>query len=108
MMQMDADLLREHYAHIADLPFYPDVEEFMHSTPVIIMVIEGKNVIEEMREMLGVTDCLEAAPGTIRDKYGNKEEDKSKMINVVHASDSDESASSEIARFFSEGEIYDY
>ena len=99
-MQLTSELLREHYAHIADKPFYPEVEEFMQQTPVIVMVLEGDDIIQNMREMLGVTDCLEAAPGTIRAEYGNKEPDKSKMYNIVHASDSPEAAEQEIARFF--------
>ena len=74
MIKLDLETLREHYAHIAELPFYPEVEEFMSSTPVIGMVLEGDDIINKMREMLGVTDCLEAAPGTIRAEFGSKEE----------------------------------
>ena len=108
MIKLDLDTLREHYAHIADFPFYPEVEKFMSSTPVIGMVLEGENIIEKMREMLGVTDCLEAAPGTIRAEFGSKEEGKNKMCNVVHASDSEEAATKEIERFFDEEELFDY
>jgi len=100
VMQLTPTLLRKHYAHIADKPFYPDVEAFMQQTPVIVMVLEGKKIIQNMRDMLGVTDCLKAAPGTIRAEYGSKEPDKSKMRNIVHASDSAETAEQEIARFF--------
>jgi len=106
MMSLSSEVLAEHYAHITQFPFYPDVEEFMQSTPVIGMVLEGDSIIEKMREMLGVTDCLEAAPGTIREMYGSKEDGKSKMINVVHASDGPETANNEIKRFFSESEIF--
>lgn len=108
MIKLDLDTLREHYAHIADFPFYPEVEKFMNSTPVIAMVLEGDGIIEKMREMLGVTDCLEAAPGTIRAEYGSKEEGKNKMCNVVHASDSEEVAVKEIERFFKEEELFEY
>ncbi|MBU2213573.1 nucleoside-diphosphate kinase [Patescibacteria group bacterium] len=108
MIKLDLDTLREHYAHIADFPFYPEVEKFMSSTPVIGMVLEGENIIEKMREMLGVTDCLEAAPGTIRAEFGSKEEGDSKMRNVVHASDSEETATKEIERFFDEKELFEY
>ena len=108
MIQLTPDVLREHYAHIADLPFYPDVEEFMGSTPVLAMVIEGKGVIDSVRDMLGVTDSAEAAPGTLREEYGSKEGSKSKMINVAHASDSRENAEEEVKRFFSEDELFDY
>ncbi|MFH1670857.1 MAG: nucleoside-diphosphate kinase [Patescibacteria group bacterium] len=108
MIKLDLDTLREHYAHIAEFPFYPEVEKFMSSTPVIGMVLEGENIIEKMREMLGVTDCLEAAAGTIRAEFGSKEEGKNKMCNVVHASDSEETAVKEIERFFEPEELYEY
>lgn len=108
MIRLDLDILREHYAHIAEFPFYPEVEKFMSSTPVIAMVIEGEDVINKMREMLGVTDCLEAAPGTIREQYGSKEEGQNKMCNIAHASDSAETAAKEIPRFFTEEELFDY
>jgi nucleoside-diphosphate kinase len=56
MMNLSSAILKEHYAHIADKPFYPEVEKFMQSSPVIAMVLEGENVISKMRDMLGVTD----------------------------------------------------
>jgi len=108
MIELSPDLLREHYAHIADKPFYLDVETFMSSTPVIAMVLEGEGIIETMREMLGVTDCLEAAPGTIRAEFGSKEEGMSKMCNIVHASDGLQTAQAEIPRFFTQDELFDY
>ena len=100
IMQLSSELLREHYAHIADKPFYPEVEEFMQQTPVIVMVLQSADIIQKMRELLGVTDCLEAAPGTIRAEYGSKEPETSKMRNIVHASDNPETAQKEITRFF--------
>jgi nucleoside-diphosphate kinase len=108
MLELDSEVLADHYAHIADKPFYPTVEEFMKTAPVIGMVLEGDGIIDTMREMLGVTDCLEAAAGTIRDMYGSKEEGQSKMVNVVHASDGPETAEAEIKRFFSDEEIFSY
>jgi nucleoside-diphosphate kinase len=108
MITLTPELLREHYAHIADKPFYPDVEAFMSSTPVIAMVLEADGIIATMRDMLGVTDCLQAAPGTIRAELGNKEPGKSKMYNVVHASDSPEAAQAEVRRFFVESELFAY
>lgn len=108
MMHLSQEILREHYAHIASLPFYPEVEEFMRSAPVIAMVLEGDNIIETMREMLGVTDCTEAAEGTIRAQWGSKEDGKSKMCNVCHASDGPETAAEEIKRFFKEEEVFSY
>jgi nucleoside-diphosphate kinase len=103
MMKLSTEKLREHYAHITSKPFYPEVETFMQSLPVIAMVIEGEDVIAKMRDMLGVTDSRKAAPGTIRAEFGVDQ-----MINVAHASDSPEAAVSEIARFFSKEELFAY
>jgi nucleoside-diphosphate kinase len=108
MIQLTDELLREHYAHIAEFPFYPDVESFMKETPVVALVLEADGIIDTMREMLGVTDCLEAAEGTIRAEFGSKEEGKNKMCNIAHASDGAEAAEVEIARFFSADEIFNY
>lgn len=96
-------LWREHYAHVADKPFYPEIESFMSSTPVIALVLEGENVVDRVREMLGVTDSKKAAPGTIRADLGTD-----MMINVAHASDSMETAKKEIERFFREEELFEY
>lgn len=103
MMQLTPELLREHYAHIADKPFYPEVETFMSSTPVIALAIEGNDAVAVVRDMLGVTDSTKAAPGTIRAEFG-----KDMMINVAHASDSEETAEKEVKRFFKEEELFTY
>lgn len=103
MMNLDAVVLREHYAHIADKPFYPEVEKFMQSAPVIALVLEGENSIALIRDMLGVTDSRKAAPGTIRADLG-----VDMMVNVAHASDSPESAEKEVKRFFKKEELYAY
>lgn len=103
MMQLTPEILREHYAHVADKPFYPDIETFMSSVPVIALVLEGANVVASMRDMLGVTDSRKAAPGTIRATFG-----KDVMINVAHASDSIETAEKEVVRFFTEEELFAY
>ena len=105
MMELSSEVLREHYAHIADKPFYPSVEEFMQSAPAIAMVLEGENIIERVREMLGVTDSTLAAPGTIRAEWGEKGSKDSKMKNIAHASDSKEAAEAEIKRFFEAKEL---
>jgi nucleoside-diphosphate kinase len=102
MLRLNKATLREHYAHIADLPFYPQVERFMQTSPVIAMVIEGNGAIERAREMIGVTDSRKAAPGTIRAEFGEDQ-----MVNVCHASDSEEMARVEIERFFGPEEIFD-
>lgn len=108
MIQLDSAILKDHYAHIAEKPFYPDVEKFMSSTPVIALILEGDDVIAKIRDMLGVTDSALAAPGTIRADYGTKGGPESKMLNIAHASDSEEAAKAEIARFFKPEEIYNY
>lgn len=108
MIRLDSALLKEHYAHIAEKPFYPSVEQFMSSTPVIALVLEGDDCIAKIRDMLGVTDSAQAAPGTIRAELGTKEGPDSKMLNIAHASDSEDAAKAEIARFFKAEEIYAY
>jgi len=103
MLRLSPEILKEHYAHIADKPFFPEVESFMGSTPVIAMILEGEDIIEKMRDMLGVTNSQEAAPGTIRAEFG-----EDMMVNVVHASDGSETAEKEMARFFSVGDVFEY
>ncbi len=103
MLHLNPALLREHYAHIADKPFYPEVEQFMSSVPVIAMVLEGDDVVAKVRDMLGVTDSRKAAPGTIRAELGVDQ-----MVNVAHASDSPEAAEKEVNRFFTTKELFAY
>lgn len=102
MTVLTPSLLRVHYAHVTHLPFYPRLEQFMSSRPVIVLVIQGENVIARVREMLGPTDSKKAAPGTIRGDFG-----ESGMINVAHASDSVENSRTEIERFFKPEEIFE-
>jgi len=94
-------LLHEHYAHIAEKPFFPEVVQFMQSSPVMALAVRGDNVVERVRDLLGPTDSKKAAPGTIRGDLGTDV-----MVNVVHASDSDENAAIELKRFFAEGELF--
>ena len=103
MIHLHVELLREHYAHIADKPFFPEVETFMSSLPVIALAVGGEDAIAKVRDMLGVTDSRKAAPGTIRAEHG-----EDMMVNVAHASDSPETAEKELRRFFKDEEIYDY
>lgn len=105
MMALSDEILAEHYAHIADKPFFPSVRGFMQETPVIALALSGDNVIARVRDLLGPTDSKEAAAGTIRGDFGEKSDD-SKMRNVCHASDSPEAAEAEIKRFFDEGEVF--
>ncbi len=103
MIRLTPAILREHYAHVADKPFYPEIEKFMSSVPVIAMVIEGADIVNKVRDMLGVTDSRKAAPGTLRATFG-----KDVMVNVAHASDSKETAEKEVARFFTKDELHAY
>ncbi len=103
MMRLNEDILREHYAHLVDRPFFPTLLKSMMATPVIVMVLKGKNVVEVVRSMVGATNCRKAAPGTIRGDFG-----MSGQENIVHASDSPENAVIEINRFFRPEEIFDY
>ena len=107
MMTLSDEILAEHYAHIAAMPFFPSVRGFMQETPVIALALEGDNVISRVRDLLGPTDSTTAAAGTIRGDFGDKSGD-SKMRNVCHASDSPEAAAAEIKRFFKDGEIFFY
>lgn len=100
MIQLDTVLLREHYAHIADKPFFPDVESFMGSRPVLVVVLRGEGVIDRVRNLVGPTDSHAAPAGTIRGDWGTD-----KMANIVHASDGPETAAAEIKRFFREEEV---
>jgi nucleoside-diphosphate kinase len=101
MTLLSPKILREHYAHVADLPFYPEIEKFMSSRPVIVMALQGHSVVAKVRDLLGPTDSRKAPKGTIRGDFGTE-----MMKNVVHASDSVENAKAEIARFFSPGETF--
>jgi nucleoside-diphosphate kinase len=93
--------LREHYAHVASLPFYPDIENFMSRAPVVIMGLQGDGIVQKIRDLLGPTDSRKAAKGTIRGDYGTD-----MMVNVCHASDSVENGAKEIARFFRPEEVF--
>ena len=100
LMQLDDAILREHYSHIADKPFFPDVAAFMQTSPVIALALSGENVIAAVRDMLGPTDSRKADKGTIRGDLG-----VDNMINVCHASDGLEAAEAELKRFFKAGEV---
>ena len=103
MMSLSRELLAEHYAHIADKPFFPEIVDFMRQTPVIALALTGDNAIERVRDLLGPTNSKEAPVGSIRGDMG-----QDMMVNVAHASDSPENAVLELKRFFNEGEIFDY
>lgn len=103
MMQLDEKILREHYAHLVDKPFFPSIVESMTATPVIVMCLKGVDVVSVFRQMTGVTNGRKAEPGTLRGDFC-----MSGQANIVHASDSVENAQIEIRRFFAPGEVFDY
>lgn len=101
MTRLSSAQLREHYAHVADKPFYPDIEKFMSSRPVVVIGLSGENIVARVRDLLGPTDSRKAPKGTIRGDFGTD-----MMTNVVHASDSEENGKIEIARFFRSDEVF--
>lgn len=103
MMQLDETILREHYAHLVDKPFFPSIVKSMTSTPVIALCLEGVEAVQTFRTMTGVTNGRKAAPGTLRGDFC-----LSGSENVVHASDSVENAKIEIARFFHPEELFEW
>ena len=103
MVWLSKDVLSKHYAHLSDKPFFPELLEFMSSCPVIMGVLEGRNAVELVRNMCGVTDANKAAPGTIRGDFAI-----STSRNVIHASDSRDTAEREIGMFFSKDELFEY
>jgi len=103
MLQMSKELAKEHYAHLVDKPFYADLEKFMTGHPIIAIVIEGKDAVDVVRLIVGPTNATKAPGGTIRGDFSN-----STSRNVIHASDSKETAEKEVKRFFKEDELYKY
>lgn len=100
LMQLNETILREHYAHLTEFPFFPEILEFMQSSPILAVALEGENIIQKVRDLIGPTDSTQAAKGTVRGDLG-----EDKMRNVVHASDSGETAQAELARFFKADEL---
>ena len=95
LRQLTSDLVDQHYQEHINQPFFPNLKQFILSGPILIMVLEGDRVIETVRKMVGPTDALDAPAGTIRGDLA-----LSKSENVIHASDSVDSAKREIENFF--------
>ncbi|MEA2452116.1 MAG: nucleoside-diphosphate kinase [Actinomycetota bacterium] len=95
MFTIDEDLAKRHYAEHVERPFFGELVEFITSGPVVAMVVEGSDVVGGMRELMGATNPADAAPGTIRADLA-----ESLSNNVVHGSDSPDSAAREIGLFF--------
>ncbi len=103
MMCLSDTILKEHYAHLLEKPFFGRIKDSMQVSPVVVMALRGLEAINVVREMTGVTNGRYAAPGTIRGDYS-----MSVQENIVHASDSVETAEKELKRFFKEEEIFEY
>lgn len=103
MMALDEVVLREHYAHIADKPFFGGLAKFMQSTPVVAMCWEGLQVVDTVRKITGITKAREAEAGSIRGDFA-----MSVACNVIHASDTAENAEKEVKRFFKSDELHEY
>lgn len=103
LIHITPELAKRHYAEHVQKPWYPTLEGFITSAPVVVGVLEGLEVIRVVREMLGATSGLKAAPGTIRGDYS-----ASKQMNLVHASDGPEAAAREISLYFANDELVAY
>ena len=100
MLRVTPELSRMHYAEHVEKPFYQGLEDFITGAPVVAMVLEGLQAIEVVRNQLGATNGLQAAPGTIRGDFSS-----SRQMNLVHASDGPESAQREIDLYFQASEL---
>ncbi|MBI2912316.1 MAG: nucleoside-diphosphate kinase [Chloroflexi bacterium] len=103
LFQMDGEMAGRHYAEHADKPFYRTLVDFITASPIIAAIFEGPNAVETVRATMGATDPRKAAPGTIRGDFG-----LNITQNLIHGSDSLESATREIALFFPEDDIHTY
>ncbi len=103
LIHMDRALAERHYAIHQGKPFYEPLLDYITSSPVVVMVLEGKNAIEIVRRTMGATNPVEAAPGTIRADFGVEI-----GRNLTHGSDGPETAVTEVALFFDESEILTY
>lgn len=103
MQIMSEELAKTHYAEHSEKPFFGELVEFITSGPTVQMAWEGASAVEMVRKMNGATNCLKADLGTIRGDYG-----LSMQNNMVHASDSVETAERELGLYFAEGELLDY
>lgn len=97
LVKLNKEILKEHYAHLIDKPFYKSLEEYMLSGYVAIIILEGQNAVNKLRDIMGATDSKKADKNTIRGMYGTDI-----TYNAIHGSDSLESAKIEIERFFSD------
>ena len=94
MISLQSSTLAEHYAHLVQKPFYPELEAFMQSSPVVALAVTGPDAVAAVRALAGPTNPAKADPGTIRKDFGTDV-----MLNAVHASDAPEAAVVELKRF---------
>lgn len=103
MTNLTDEVLNMHYSHLIDKPFFGRIKKSMQASPVVVMALKGVDAVNVVRKITGVTNGREALPGTIRGDFS-----MSVQENIVHTSDSVETAQSELARFFSTDEIFNY
>ena len=103
LIRVTPELSKKHYAEHVSKPFYPGLEAFITCSPVVALAIEGLEAITVIRNMLGATSGLKAAPGTIRGDYSC-----SRQMNLVHASDGEEAAARELGLYFHDNEFCEY
>src|SRR5437016_14129176 len=103
MMRVAPELAKKHYAEHVKKDWYPTLESFITGGPIVAAIVEGLETIRVVREMLGATSGLKAAPGTIRGDFST-----SRQMNLVHASDGPEAARREIELYFSPSEVVGY
>lgn len=103
MIQLDNDVINEHYAHIADKPFFPGIVKYMQRTPVVAIAAKGVNAVATVRTLIGATNPKDALPGTVRGDLALTVD-----ANIIHASDSVENAEIELKRFFKGEGIFEY
>lgn len=103
MISLDSAVLQAHYAHLVDKPFYADLEQFMKSSPVVVMACEGYECVNSVRIIVGATNPREAEAGTIRGDFSI-----GTGRNLVHASDSKQNGQIEVNRFFKDDELFGY
>jgi len=103
MIKMDSELAALHYADHVEKPFFSTLMAFITSGPIIALALEGPNCVQALRNLMGATNPNEATPGSIRGDLG-----LSVGNNLIHGSDSDESAKRELDIFFNENELFEY
>ena len=103
MLNLTDNQLQIHYSHLVDKPYYGRIKDSMQASPVIVMALKGVDAVNVVRKITGITNGRDAAPGTIRGDFSISVQE-----NIVHTSDSSETAEIELKRFFETGEIFNY